>query len=271
MGWGKVVGGLLGFLIGKSAGGIGGLFGLLLGLYFGHQVDKTKARIFGQGGFRAKLDQAVIFHAIFSVMGNVAKAKGQVTQSEIELASSIMDQMRLQGESRKRAQDAFREGKSADFPLENVLRRVKQASYGRPDLLQIFIEMQIQAAFADGSVDPKEREVLLTIASVFGFSKAQLDQRLSMQGGANNFNQAGGQNSPFVQAEKIKNAYLILGLEENAEPQTIKRAYRKLMNEHHPDKLAASGLPSEMMEMAKQKAQEIQAAYELLKKEKAIK
>ena len=52
---------------------------------------------------------------------------------------------------------------------------------------------------------------------------------------------------------------------------TIKRAYRKLMSEHHPDKLVAKGLPPEMMEMAKQKAQEIQKAYELIKEQKGFK
>ncbi len=271
MAWGKVIGCILGFLIGKSTGGFGAAVGLLLGLYFGHKIDKVRAQLLAGGGFRSRVDQAVMFHAIFAVMGNIAKAKGQVTQSEIQLASSVMDQMRLQGEVRQRAQNAFREGKNADFPLEATLIRVKRACHDRGDLLQIFIEMQIQAAFADGEVDPEEREVLLTIAKVFGFSQAQLDQRLSMQGGANNFNQAGGQASPFVLAEKIKNAHLILGLEDGAEGKEIKRAYRKLMNEHHPDKLAASGLPSEMMEMAKKKAQEIQAAYELLKKEKGLK
>lgn len=266
MAWGKVFGCILGFFIGKSAGAIGGMFGILLGLYFGHKFDKARLRLLGGAGFRARVDQAVIFHAMFAVMGNIAKAKGQVTQNEIQLATSLMDQMRLVGEARKRAQDAFREGKSSDFPLQNVLERVKRACHGRTDLLQIFIEMQIQVAFADGEVHPSERALLLQIAKSFGFSQAQLEQRLSMQGGANHFNQSG-----FATVERIKDAYLILGLTEDANGQQIKRAYRKLMNEHHPDKLAASGLPPEMMELAKQKAQEIQAAYELLKKEKGLK
>ena len=62
-----------------------------------------------------------------------------------------------------------------------------------------------------------------------------------------------------------------LGVSKDASQDEIKRAYRKLMSEHHPDKLVAKGLPPEMMEMAKQKAQEIQKAYELIKEKKGFK
>ena len=62
----------------------------------------------------------------------------------------------------------------------------------------------------------------------------------------------------------------MLGVSPQDEGLTIKRAYRKLMSEHHPDKLVAKGLPPEMMEMAKQKTQAIQQAYDLLKREKGF-
>ena len=61
----------------------------------------------------------------------------------------------------------------------------------------------------------------------------------------------------------MNDAYDLLGVDKEADSKTIKRAHRKLMNEHHPDKLVAKGLPPEMMEVAKQKAQEIQSAYDL--------
>ncbi|HBF47147.1 MAG TPA: molecular chaperone DjlA, partial [Shewanella frigidimarina] len=59
--------------------------------------------------------------------------------------------------------------------------------------------------------------------------------------------------------------YVLLGVQESASDQDVKRTYRKLMNEHHPDKLVAKGLPEEMMELANTKAQDIQAAYERIK------
>jgi DnaJ like chaperone protein len=86
----------------------------------------------------------------------------------------------------------------------------------------------------------------------------------------------GGQRSSggFQQAQRgptLEDACSVLGVKSSDDATTIKRAYRKLMSEHHPDKLVAKGLPPEMMEMAKQKAQEIQAAYDLIRKEKGFK
>ncbi|WP_000441680.1 DnaJ domain-containing protein, partial [Salmonella enterica] len=69
----------------------------------------------------------------------------------------------------------------------------------------------------------------------------------------------------------LEDACNVLGVKTTDDATTIKRAYRKLMSEHHPDKLVAKGLPPEMMEMAKQKAQEIQKAYELIKEQKGFK
>ncbi|GHA65275.1 co-chaperone DjlA [Photobacterium aphoticum] len=276
--WGKILGAFFGFLL-------GGPFGLLLGLFLGHKFDKVRSNIYGGGfgGFTSGGNQAdrqaAFFHAAFAVMGHVAKAKGRVTAEEIRVASAIMDRMGLQGESRRQAQDAFREGKEEDFPLEDVLVRVRQASAGRSDLLQFFLEVQIQAAFADGTLHPSERQLLHVIARMLGFSERQLEQRLQMQEAAFRFQQGGfhqqyQQQGGFRQAptrDQLADAYKVLGVSAEATAQELKRAYRKQMNEHHPDKLAAKGLPPEMMELAKQKTQELQAAYDLIRKEKGFK
>ncbi len=122
----------------------------------------------------------------------------------------------------------------------------------------MFLEIQIQAAFADGSLHPNERQVLYVIAEELGISRGQFDQFLSMmEGGA----QFGGQQDAY------QGGYRQPG---RSQGPTIKRAYRKLMSEHHPDKLVAKGLPPEMMEMAKQKTQALQQAYDLLKREKGF-
>ncbi|WED22153.1 co-chaperone DjlA [Vibrio sp. JC009] len=285
--FGKILGIFFGFLF-------GGLFGALFGLFLGHQFDK--ARRLSNAGFRASSAfsggpsqqerQAEFFKAGFAVMGHVAKAKGQVTKEEIQLASTMMDRMRLHGEQRKAAQEAFREGKSSDFPLEEVLERVRISSAGRFDLLQFFLELQISAAFADGSLHPSERNILHVIAKGLGFSSQQLEQRLQMQEAAFRFQQGGGgfgggsaggrQQSQggwqqTYQKDHLADAYKVLGITEDADGREVKKAYRKLMNEHHPDKLVAKGLPPEMMEVAKEKAQEIQSAYDLIKKEKGFK
>ncbi|GAB2668817.1 co-chaperone DjlA [Vibrio panuliri] len=280
--FGKILGTFFGFLF-------GGLFGALFGLFLGHQFDK--ARRLSQAGFNSSpfshgpsqaQKQDEFFKAAFAVMGHLAKAKGQVTPEEIQLASAMMDRMNLHGEQRKAAQDAFREGKSADFPLDSVLERVKISSGGRFDLLQFFLELQISAAFADGEIHPSERDLLHRVAQRLGFSAQQLEQRLRMQEAAFRFQRGGfgahgggqqqsGQWQQASSASQLSDAYKVLGVDEDADAKTVKRAHRKLMNEHHPDKLMAKGLPPEMMNVAKEKSQEIQNAYDLIKKVKGFK
>ncbi|MED5503618.1 MAG: co-chaperone DjlA, partial [Pseudomonadota bacterium] len=245
--FGKILGAFFGLLL-------GGPFGLLFGLFIGHQFDKARrlsqAR-FSTGGFGKGPSQAQrqeeFFKAAFAVMGHVAKAKGQVTKEEIQLASTMMDRMNLHGEQRRAAQDAFREGKESDFPLEDVLVRVKISSAGRFDLLQFFLELQISAAFADGSIHPSERNVLHKIARGLGFSSEQLERRLHMQEAAFRFQSQGGfhgqQQGQYQssgagwqqasQADQLADAYKILDVSSDADGKTVKRAYRKLMNEHH--------------------------------------
>lgn len=281
---GKILGTLFGSLLGP--------LGAIVGFYIGHRFDKAKAQ--GNFAFSAAYGnresqlqkQEEFFKAAFAVMGHVAKAKGQVTREEIQLATMMMDRMRLNESQRQMAQEAFRDGKEADFPLDDILAQVRHATGGRFDLIQFFLELQISAAFADGDLHPNERGLLHRIARGLGFSSEQLERRLRMQEAAFRFQHQGGfagseqgsynqhssgqwgtQNS----ASHLTDAYNLLGVEKDADAKSVKRAYRKLMNEHHPDKLMAKGLPPEMMTVAKEKSQEIQKAYDLIKQTKGFK
>ena len=247
--WGKILGAFFGFLLGN-------FIGLLLGLYFGHKFDvawrnAAQGRVIG-----SRASKRSYFLATYAVMGHLAKAKGHVTEQDIRIAATFMDAMKLQGQTRIDAQDAFRDGKDPEFPLEDVLRQVRQYCNGQYDLLRLFLEIQIQVAFTDEHIHPAEYHILVTVAQGLGFSRAELEAALSRAQGSSVHNKA----------DELLKAYKLLGVEESADMKTIKRAYRKQMNEHHPDKLAATGLPPEMMEVAKQKTQEIQAAYDLIEK-----
>lgn len=200
-------------------------------------------------------------------MGHMAKASGRVTENDIRLASMIMDQMRLNGDARRDAQQAFRDGKSADFDLRGCLRSFRMLTMGRPELLQMFLEIQLQTALADGELHPNELEILHTIGKELGFNRRQLDELLSRWQAEFRFRQSHGN----AQMQPIGQAYSVLGVTAESSDQEVKRAYRKLMNEHHPDKLVAKGLPPEMMEIAKHKAQDIQTAYDRVKLERGMK
>ncbi len=272
--WGKVLGAIFGFMLSKT------IIGILVGMWIGHTFDKGRRINFnrfnanGVGGDQQR--QTVFLHTTFSVMGHIAKAKGRVTKHEIEFASLYMDKFGLKGESRQKVQDAFREGKMAGFPLQSRLEELKQLCQDREDVVMMFLEIQIQIAFADGKLETIERNVLHTIASHLGFSRIQLDRLLEMIIAGAQFHdkqgqqhsRAHGRTSTFSGVQQLKNAYKVLGVTEQSNEKEIKRAYKKLMSQNHPDKLIAKGLPKEMMDIATQKTQDIQAAYELIQKQK---
>jgi DnaJ like chaperone protein len=281
---GKILGTLFGFMFGRIPGAI-------LGFMVGHLFDKGYSQDFNQmGGFSrffASQDefkkQAIFFHTLFSVMGHVAKADGKVSEAEIRLASELMDQMGLEGDTRGEAQQAFREGKFADFPLEQTIADFKESCHGRRDILQVYLEILIQAAYVDGKLDKNEQKVLEDVARYMGFKQHDLLYLMSVFEAELRFRQSGKgyQNSrhghrqqsgrpAYTAQQSIDDAYRILGVSKNNEDKDIKKAYRKLMSEHHPDKLVSKGLPKQALELAKAKTQDIQAAYELVKEKRGL-
>ena len=274
--WGKVLGFLFGLMFLKIPGAI-------LGVIVGHFFDKAYSQDFNQlGGFgrffsdqNSLKQQAVFFHSLFSALGHLAKSDGQVTNREIQIATALMDDMNLSGDARQEAQNAFREGKARDFPLVDTLKGLYEACHGRRDILQVFLEILIQAAFADGKLSQEEYVVLEKVAKPLGFRRRDLDYLISMFEAEIRFRQRGGQqrssqHSPYTETQSLDDAYPILGVSSSDDEKTIKRAYRKRMAEHHPDKLVSKGLPEQAMEIAKKKAQDIQSAYELVKQKRGF-
>src|SRR5471032_756827 len=179
--WGKLLGLVLGLMSGV------GFWGIVIGLLVGHMFDK--ARSAKSRGYFAdqQTRQTLFFRTTFEVMGHLTKSKGRVTEADIQIASLYMDRMQLHGEHRNDAQRAFHSGKESTYPLREKMRELRKVCFGRFDLIRTFLEIQIQAAFADGSLHPNERQVLYVIAEELGISRQQFDQFLSMMEGGQQF------------------------------------------------------------------------------------
>ena len=256
--WGKVVGGTFGFMMG---GPLGAVMGAAVGNYFDKGLNSVGLQnTLGVGA--TERVQSAFFTATFSVMGYVAKSDGKVTRDEIALAEQVMDQMLLNEEQRKVAINLFNEGKKDEFPIHEVLAQFKQEIFRRRNLVQMFLEIISATALADGTLDTKEQSILEGIARDLGYSSTDFNALLQRLSGQARF---GGQVSV---KEKLKAAYELLGVDSGISDAEFKKAYRRLMNQHHPDKLVAKGLPEEMMTIATQKTQDIKAAYELIKAER---
>jgi len=266
--WGKLVGGAFGFLL-------GGPLGAVLGAALGHGFDRGMGNLPGDAGDgldegERERVQTAFFTATFAVLGNVAKADGTVSRDEIRVAEAVMDEMNLSADMRRAAINLFNQGKAADFPLADVLAQFRHECHGRTTLIQMFLEIQLQAAYADGTLHPAEARLLQSICDQLGFSRlafAALERMIRAErgfrgagGGA-----GGGHARPDTGRPSLQQAYDLLGVKRDASDTEVKRAYRRLLSQHHPDKLVSKGLPEEMMKIATQKTHEIRQAYERIR------
>lgn len=266
----RYLGKILGFILGLFSGT--GLLGLIVGLIVGHIAD-TISHLQDPKYFLHQKKNKLFLHIIFQVMGFLTKSKGKVTHTDIKIVSAFMDQMKLYGEERFLAQQAFREGKLLEYPLREKLRTLRNICLGRFDLVKTFLEIQIHIAFSDGILHPNEKKVLYIIAEELGFSKNQFNYILNIinQNKKNYTWSNSFENHDKKDFSTLDDAYYILGVKKTDDNITIKRKYRKLMSKNHPDKLIAQGLSKDNLKLAQKKTQKIQLAYDLIKKEKNIK
>ncbi|MGI9320317.1 MAG: co-chaperone DjlA [Thiogranum sp.] len=263
--WGKLLGGTFGYLL-------AGPLGAVVGAALGHNFDKGLAgslREHFEPGAQERV-QTVFFTALFSVMGHLAKADGRVSEDEIELARDVMRRMNLNDDMRRAAIRLFDQGKQPEFPLADILSQFRRECQRRRNLMQMFVEILLHAGYADGKLNSAERGVLEQVRQRLGFSIQEYKHIEALVRNARHFGGGGfGQEPPLSPQASLREAYEILGVESSASDGEVKKAYRRLMSQHHPDKLVAKGLPEEMMKLATEKTQEIKKAYELIKENRA--
>lgn len=264
---GPVIGVFVGFFL--AGGGILGVVGAALGGWLGHQFDVIIQLSNSVYQFTTRTKegdndiQNAFFRATFICLGRVAKCDGAVCEAEIQWTTAVMDRMGLTAEKKREAIELFDMGKAGQHDLMLELNALQKACGRRTTLLQIFMEFLVQAALADGALDEKEWAMLTHIAQSVRFRVSALERLVRSAQAFQDF-RTQDKTRPRSPQEELLQAYQILGIEPTSSTQELKRAYRRQMSRHHPDKLVARGLPEEMLEMAKEKTQAIRAAYELI-------
>ncbi len=251
--WGTVIGGAFGFMMG---GPLGAILGATVGNQFGNGVNVGTGPGLSQGNQQRV--QAAFFTATFATMGHIAKADGKVTKDEIDMANHIMDQLDLAPDMRTAAIDIFNQGKLNSFDLDEVLNQFRKECHRRGSLIRMFLEIQVQAAYADGELHPLETAVLHKICAILKIPLSELARIENLITGGQSYNGQASQST-------MEDAYKVIGVSKDATDKEVKKAYRRLMSQHHPDKMVAKGLPEEMMNIAKEKTQTIRKAYDQIK------
>lgn len=240
---------------------VGGVFGFVVGGPLGAVVGASIAHQLGSKSIESSQAQMAFFVATFSVMGHVAKVNGRVYPEAISFAKQQMSEMQLDTELQNTAINLFQQGKQVNFPLDQVLAQFYQECHSHSNLIQRFLDIQLQTAIVNGILTTDEEAVLWHLCrqlrvSQFSYQRIKI-QRLAQQ----YFYQQTAQHT----SSKAE-AYKVLGLTPAANQADVKQAYRRLMSQHHPDKLAAKGLSEEAMRRAKEKTQQISKAYETIQK-----
>ena len=245
--WGKVIGGVAGFAL-------GGPLGAIMGTVAGHAYDKMKA------GDAGRIDdnvtrQVAFTTAIIVLSAKMAKADGHVTREEVDAFKELFhipaDEMnnvgRLFDEAKKDAQD-----------FEPYAEQISMMFAHQPAVMEELLGGLFHIARADGVIHPKELEFLRKATLIFGFSELQFERLKAIHMGA-----AGGADEP--------DSYQVLGLSREASDDEIKKTYRVLIRENHPDTLIAQGMPQEFIDVANEKMAAINAAYDVIEKERGLK
>ena len=245
MGWlGKIVGGTLGFAL-------GGPLGAIAGAALGHTFDASDKQYSRDRLSYHEEAQMTFFVATFSMLAKVASADGRISPEEIHAVENFMvNELNLDAESQRFAVEIFETAIYSPMAFEDFAGQFYHQFRNQPRLLDLMIDVLLRLSVADGTLSESEENLISSAARIFHFSEQKYHELKSRY------------------APDFEKYYAILGTNSRASDDEIKRQYRKLVKEYHPDKIASKGLPEEFTKLAHDKFREIQNAYDAVRQER---
>jgi DnaJ like chaperone protein len=263
--WGKIIGTLGGLVTGRP-------WMALVGLVLGHQFDRGFADRFTKFGpdvSAARLERLPQQYlcALFGAMGHLAKVDGRVTEDEIRAARMLMHRLGLGPSEIRKAMNWFESGKASSYPLAATVRKMRAESARRADMRALFVRLLMEVSLSKSSLHHSERAVIWTICKELDIGRVELAQLEAMLRAQRGFRRSA---AGAADNRRVDDAYTVLGVDKSSTNDEIKKAYRRLMNRNHPDKLAPVKPGAAAIAEAERRTREVRSAYELLKSRRSI-
>jgi DnaJ like chaperone protein len=216
----------------------------------GGSVLHELAGVLGLERAAAAPEKSIVFTiAVIALSAKMAKSDGIVSQREVEAFRQVF---RFSEDESRNVERVFNLAKQDVAGFEAYADQVASLLKDDRRLLQHVLEGLMHVAAADGSLHPSEEAFLKAVSDRFGFSESEFR---------------------FFRARFVKdcdNPYDVLRLDPKATNAEIKAQYRQLVLNNHPDRLMATGVPAEFIDLATRKLAAINAAYETIAKERGL-
>ncbi len=249
---GMLIGAILGYYIFRS------IFGVFLGMFLGNLFLNARARrgyssIFSTfNGSRIQEMQELYFYTFFTLLGKIAKADGTISKQEGDYVVDLINKLNLNTEYKSSAIHYFNNAKNETKSIDELAHEFHNLFHNAPQVERQLLYQLAGIASADGVISSEEESILQSVARIFSISMSELHHMM---------------NSFQASTEQ---SYHILGVSKDASDIEIKKTYKRLVKEYHPDMLKSKGMSPSMIEQAKKRFLEIQNAWDSIRKERNI-
>jgi len=244
--------------------------------------------------------QELFFRTVFILLGYIARRDGAINAKEVKRTETYMEKMELDSTHKREAIRLFKLGADPRFEVSKTINQFQWLAQKSPTLVQILLVYLINLARVDGLLVTREVEAVEKIAMGLGYTNLTFKHLLKMVSAQNKFDDlikptnkqgtkpksetASSSNASAIDTEKsceeqtrdfnhrsdqLSAAYSVFNLSPSASDAEIKKSYRSLVSQYHPDKLISLGLPHYMIQSATECFKKIQAAYDYIKAARA--